>query len=501
MILNYPSCIADFRSCSALSQESSSIDFELMNSLITVAAQKLLDRGIGSLTRVAILSQNSIEYAVLTQAIQQIGASAVLLNCRLTPADWSSQIKRAETTLLICDHIHIEHTLHENQCSFEDLLGSKADYVRLRNSPSNCSSAADSRIVQFEVDREAAIIFTSGSSGLSKGVRLSLGNFASSAAASNAITKLGPTDCWLISLPMYHLAGLGALYRTLYAGARAHIISSFSDDSLAQALTSQNITHLSVVPTQLQALISSCAPEILSRLKAIILAGAPSSQRLLAEIKRLKLPVLSAYGMTETTAHCCCMGLDDPIERIASVGKPFANTKIEVVDENGKPVQTENVGEIRFSGPTICLGYLDQQHSLPLDNNWLYSGDMGYFDQDGYLHISGRKDDMFISGGENIHPSEIEKAALLNKDVLRAAVVAIPDERWGMRPILFIEKQTSTEGEIACLPKHLNQHLAKFKVPDKIVYLDKMPLTAIGKSDYGALRKQIDTLLSTSSFC
>lgn len=467
----------------AFTDPERSISFEQARSAVELLCVQMADiPGIPG-KRVGILAENSIEYALTILALQQLGSSAVLLNTRLLEKDWQQQLANAGCEVLLCDSTHMSTSLDIRVLCLESLFNQSGD----TQSPHELDS--------LPADRESVVIFTSGSSGHTKGIKLSSGNFHASASASNRITKLGVGDSWLVSLPLYHLGGLGILFRTLYAGATSHFIPSFNDELLAQHINAFPITHLSLVPTQLELLLARTELPVIKRLKAILLAGAPSSERLLARIAEDELPVLSAYGMTETTAHCCCMRLADPIERVHSVGKAFDNTEIEIVDEQDLALPSGSVGEIRFRGPTVCLGYLNSEQKLPLQKGWLYSGDLGKFDEDGYLYIVGRKDDMFISGGENIHPGEIEQAALRHQDVHAAAVIAIPHPTWGKRPILFVEPKVSQELAEEDVLNYLRQELARIKVPDRCLVLEKMPLTAIGKNDYQKLLRDYQSAL------
>jgi O-succinylbenzoic acid--CoA ligase len=463
------------------------LSFGCLERLVRCLAGYFEALGVVRGERVAIAAKNSVLYLASFFALQRLGASAVLLSLQLRPEDWKSQL----------DLAHCRFVLGE-----EPYLGTLAGagpriipFYELEHQVSNGAPALP-QSGELSMENEVCVIFTSGSSGHNKGVCLSLGNFLSSAAASNMITGLAPGDSWIVSLPMYHVGGLGIIYRTLLSGASAFFTNSFSASAFQSIMSGNRITHLSLVPTMLLSLIEKIedsTQEVNSyfkTLRSIIIAGASSSDVLLQKIKQYQLPVLSAWGMTETTAHCTCMSLDDSLDKIATVGRPFAHTKVRVVGEDGRELDAGRPGELIIKGPTVCLGYLTAEETpSPILDGWLHTGDLGVFDEEGLLTILGRKDDMFISGGENIHTAEIEASVSLHPNVSECAVLAVEDPKWGQRPVLFVVAKDPASFETSEIKSFLRDRLAKIKVPEQILLLDTLPRTAIGKTNYQAIRK------------
>jgi o-succinylbenzoate---CoA ligase len=432
---------------------------------------------------VAILATNSTDYIATLFAIHRKGACALLLNLQLLPSDWEEQLIMANCSLVFGD----ENLLKRLSAKTATISFSTIDRDT-RTQPEETPL--------ISIKTKAIIVFTSSTTGHKKGVILSLENFLSNARESNKITGLSNTDTWLASLPLFHVGGLGIIYRTVLANACARITPNLSAETIYQAIKNRAATHFSLVPTILESTINLAekrelqADNFFSETKAIILAGAPSSKKLLAQIIKHRIPVLSAWGMTETAAHCTCLRLDDPIEKITTVGKPFTHIRIKIIGENGLPVPQGEIGEIAVSETNVCLGYLGTTSDFPIKNGFFYTSDLGSIDSEDMLSICGRKDDMFISGGENIHKGEIEEASLLHKNVRSAAVIAIEHPKWGQRPILFIELKTeecSEKFRIEIL-EFLKLKLAKMKIPDEIKIIKEMPRTAIGKIDYKKLR-------------
>ncbi len=474
----------NFPEATSITSDTNELSFKNLNILVETIAKNLLERGVSRDTRLAILSKNSPNMLATIFAAQRIGATSCLLNLQLTKDNWESQLIQAQCAKVIGEE---EYLLELSDLTIEKLKFE--EITKATNSALVISSELDS-------SQESIIIFTSGSTGHNKGVRLTVGNLIASAEASNQLTKLTLGDTWGVSLPMYHLGGLGIVYRTLIAGATSRFLTDFSANTLHLLLQKNSLTHISVVPTTLSSLIEkanedSLGDRLLGPLKCAILAGAASSKTLLDTIIKHNLPILSAWGMTETTAHCTCLSLNDEKEKIKSVGKPFHHTKIKIINDHGQEVTQGQTGEILVQGPTVFMGYLDEEQTKNLiQDGWLHTGDLGMLDSSDNLNIVGRKDDMIISGGENIHTSEIEKYAKAIEGVQDCAVIPIPHEKWGQRPIILIEPRSGAMLTEEFITEVLKSKLAKIKVPDKVILRTTLPRTSIGKVNYKLLKSE-----------
>ena len=311
--------------------------------------------------------------------------------------------------------------------------------------------------IQHLIDPEAwaTIFFTSGSTGSPKAVVHSLSSHFFSALGANELMPLYPGDRWLLSLPLYHVGGLAIFFRTLLSGA-AMVIPS-KNKSLVETLQSRKVTHLSLVPTQLQRLLqTSQGKDNLRRLKIILLGGAPIPQTLLEQTSELGLNVQTTYGSTEMASQVST-GKSEPYLVL-----PFREVRIAADNE------------IEVRGKTRFLGYLDEAGlHRPFDKNgWFKTGDLGAWcikdpkiqGCKDSLTIFGRKDNMFISGGENVHPEEIERCLLQFQNIEQAIVVPVKDSEFGERPVAFVKSaESASESE---LRQFLEKRLTSFKVPD-----------------------------------
>lgn len=435
--------------------------------------------------RIGVLSQNSIDYAIAVYAISRICASMVPLNLRLTEKDWKQQLVLSRCRMILCDKDHYDRAKSLGLPVYiladvaQTLLSSKAEKVK--------------RLISENIilDKEASVIFTSGSKGIPKGAILTNGNYYYSALASNLNLKLTAADCWLLSLPLYHVGGLLILHRCALAGTSVYVTHGFNCEEINSLMEASKITYLSLVSTMLQQLIESRGDAPMpDAVRVILLGGAPVPKKMIEKIRQSALPVLTTYGMTESASQITSMSPGDPADKLSGSGKPLKYVQLRIIDSEGKDLPPGLEGEIIVKGKTLFRSYLNcDVRGKWHDDQWFVTGDKGYLDSDGYLTVTGRIDDMFVSGGENIYAGEIEVEAASYPDIRICAVLAVDDAEWGKRPVLFVEPVQTAKFEEQDMVAYLKTRLPKIKIPDKIILLDRLPRSAIGKIDYAALRE------------
>lgn len=301
-----------------------------------------------------------------------------------------------------------------------------------------------------DFDRIAVILFTSGSTKQPKAVAHSLRTLFASAQASNRNIPLSKDDRWLQSLALWHIGGLAIAFRTLLAGATW--VPRDKNQSLGEQIQSDNITHISVVSTQLYRLLQESTVD-LSSLKGVLVGGGPIPDRLITQASHL--PVHTTYGMTELGSQLCTTPPVAPAETLNTAGYPL----------HGWEVRISTSGEICARGTPLFLGYFkDGALQQPFDKDgFFHTGDQGIIDDQGRLVVLGRCDQMFISGGENIHPEEIERCLCDLPGVEAALVLAIDHHEYGKRPVALIKGAIS----LSIIENHLDAHLPRFKHPDQ----------------------------------
>jgi O-succinylbenzoic acid--CoA ligase len=313
-------------------------------------------------------------------------------------------------------------------------------------------------ISSLNFEKEATIVFTSGTQGMPRGVLHSIGNHYYSAVGSNQNITLNQNDCWMITLPFYHIAAIAILFRTLIVGAACFVPDTAND--FLNHFKSHNVTHLSLVSTQLHRWIRDYKVIDSARtLKAILLGGGQISPILIKQALQQKLPVFTSYGSTEMSSQITTTSGQDLAINPASSGKILSFCEIMI----------DKTGEILVRGRTLGQGYVSKDDTIKFvdEDGWFRTGDLGYFDDDENLVVTGRRDNMFISGGENIHPEEIERHLLSMKNIAEVCVIDVPDAEYGARSVAFIKVDESHENDETQIKKYLQDKIAGFKIPVK----------------------------------
>jgi O-succinylbenzoic acid--CoA ligase len=308
----------------------------------------------------------------------------------------------------------------------------------------------------YDEDRAVTVMFSSGTTGEPKAVCHSFGNHFHSALASNQSIPLAPGDVWLLSLPMYHVAGTGIVFRAVTAGAAVAIPGAA--EPFEESIARYAVTHVSLVATQLHRLLENpAATEPLSKLKAILLGGSAIPPALIRRAIERRLPIITSYGMTETASQIVAARPRNPADAIS--GRPLTAGTV-CVDETG---------EVCVRGKSVFLGYVvDGKIRDARDpQGWFHTADLGIWTNDGQLRITGRKDNMFISGGENIQPEEIERALLECEGVLDAVVAPQPHTEFGNVPVAFVRLIPETPLDETALREHLLTKLPRYKIPKR----------------------------------
>ncbi|MBN1827201.1 MAG: AMP-binding protein [Candidatus Eisenbacteria bacterium] len=325
-------------------------------------------------------------------------------------------------------------------------------------------------------ERPAAILYTSGVSGRPKGVLLSRRAFAAAAAASARVLGVKEEDRWGLCMPLAHVGGLSIVTRSLFARRAVAVAAPFRADTLIRAAARDRITILSLVPTMMTRLLDREPPwRPPKHLRAILLGGAPIFPSLLKRCARIHAPVLPTWGMTETCAQAAT-ARPDGVPHAEAAAPPLPGVELRAPG-----------GRVEVRGPTLFSGYFPAgAHADPFDDEgWFDTGDRGFLDDGGRLHVLGRREEVLISGGENVSAPEVEAALLEHPDVEEALVFGAPDREWGERIAAAVVLREGAILDDGALRDHVEARLAPHKRPRLLAVLPALPRTAAGKTDRG----------------
>ena len=426
----------------AIISDEATLTYEAFDRAIDRSAQKLRDIGIKEKERVCIVSPKNHEYIIALFALWRIGAVACLLSDRLPLDALSAQIKNIRGKILLASEAKAYKNLPITVISLQNVVTKNA-------------SPALSKDAFCALDRPLTILFTSGSSFLPKAVQHTFSNHYYSALGSDENIPVKPSDRWLLSVPLFHVSGVSILFRCFLKGA-AVVLSQEND--IRAIINKHHISHVSFVATQLQrALALKEGAKSLRKLKAILGGGSAIPQQLIAQARREKLPLYVSYGLTEMASQVATTGV---------LNRKGVSLKAKVL--RYRKIRIANDGEILVSGKTLFQGYIKNGvlKSAIDAQGWFHTGDSGSLTKGKFLMVRGRKDTMFISGGENIFPEEIEYFLRTCAFVEDALVVAKPHQEYGFRPAAFIKAKENKRLSRLALVKHLGKFLPKFKIPD-----------------------------------
>jgi O-succinylbenzoic acid--CoA ligase len=410
-------------------------------------ARNAADAGVQAGDRVALFLPSGWQYVAIFFGLLRIGAVACPLNTRLPRAAVLEYVRAIR-----CRHV-VAKVAAGGRGDLEGVRVLDPDDLGIYRS--ELESPPEWRL---SMEAPATILFTSGSGGHPKAVQHRYAHHYYSARGANQNIRLVSHDAWLLALPLYHVGGLSIVFRTLLAGATLAIPEG--DESIEQAQERYGVTHLSLVSTQLIRLLQSAnLPPTFGSLKAIVLGGSAIAPAHLAEAIRRTWPVYPSYGLTEMASQVATVQPSSPPAKRMTSGRVLHHRELRIGAG----------GEIQVRGATRFDGYVRPDGlETPFDaEGWFSTGDVGALDAEGYLTVQGRRDNLFISGGENIQPEEIERLLGSLPEVAEAIVVPVAHAEFGERPVAYV-RWNGQPLSLAAVRERLAQVLPKYKLPDAV---------------------------------
>jgi O-succinylbenzoic acid--CoA ligase len=446
-------------------------------------ARHLGTLGIGAGDRVALLMRNGLPFVTLIHAISRLGAILVPLNTRLALREIGWQLEDVGAQLLVHDHANAQlatQAAGEVPAVRPALIdGDSLDSDALTQSP----QAEFAPVEGFHLNATHSILYTSGTTGHPKGVVLTYGNHWWSAIGSGLNLGLHHDDRWLACLPLFHVGGLAIALRSVIYGVTAIVHESADAARINRAIDEEGVTIVSVVSAVLRQMLEVRGDRPYpTTLRCVLLGGGPAPMVLLQACARLGVPVVQTYGLTEAASQVATLSPEDAGRKLGSAGKPLLPTEVRIERDEGE-ARAGEVGEIVIRGPTLTPGYAGRPEATAhaFRGGWFHTGDLGYCDEEGFLYVLDRRDDLIVSGGENVYPAEVETVLLAHPAVEEAGVTGMADERWGQVPVAFVKARQDAALTQADLKAFCYARLARYKVPAHIHFVDSLPRNAAGK--------------------
>jgi len=482
--------------------------YSQINGRTNQLANALAKRGVRKGDCIGVLHVNCNQYVETYFASAKLGAIFVPLNFRAKADELAYMMGHAEVKVLfVGDRYYdlvqsIRPQLPKIKEYFSLEGGRKPDYEDLIRSASSDEMASDIGDEDITI-----LMYTSGTTGRPKGVPLRHSAFVTYVLENVEPASPEVEERNLLTVPLYHVAGIQAMLAAIYGGRTLVLMRQFEVKEWVETIERERATRAMLVPTMLKRVIDD--PDFsnhdLSSLKVITYGAAPMPFEVIHKAIRV-MPwarFINAFGQTETASTITTLGPEDHIlegseeekakklKRLtSSIGKPLPDVEIKIVDEDGKALPSLGVGEILARGPRVMAGYWkddEKTSQVMTPDGWLRTSDMGWMDEDGYIYLSGRADDMIIRGGENISPEEVEEVLHSHPKVEEAAVIGVPDVEWGQEPRAVVVLKRGESATPEEMMEYCRSRLAGFKRPRSVLFIDGLPRNPMGK----VLRKKL----------
>ena len=485
-------------------------------------AAGLQSLGLAPREHVAILSNNSFRYLETYLAIPEAGLVLSPINIRLAPPEVAFILNDGEIRALLVEReflplvegirgeLHkLRHVVLMDGPAGEGASGDGAwgdgtwgsgmvGYEDLLQS----ADASSLRPPEWDENEMVFLCYTGGTTGRPKGVMLSHRNVAAQCLHTIQLAEFNERTIWLHVSPMFHAADYWSCFAVSAVGGFHTFIEKFDPLRTLELIQQHRVTHLLLVPTMINLILESAGAGKLdtSSVRRILYGAAPMPEARLRAAIELFGPVMQhLYGQTETAPFLTATtisgvhpeGTEAQRRRMMSCGQPILGVEVEVVGPEGDPVAPGAAGEIIARGPNVMLGYWNrpEETAAVLRNGWIHTGDIGSIDEDRYLYILDRAKDMIITGGENVYCPEVENVLYKHPGVLDAAVIGIPDDKWGEAVKAIVVRAPGSEINAEALISHCKESIAGFKCPSTVDFVDALPKSGVGKVLKQELRK------------
>jgi acyl-CoA synthetase (AMP-forming)/AMP-acid ligase II len=494
--------------------ENVRLSFAQLQERVYKLANTMAEVGITKGSRVAMLQVNTNEVIEAYFATASLGGIFVPLNFRAKAEELRFMLNNSESGLLFVGkrYLDLVNSIKKELTTVKHIICLEETSPPIPTYEDFLAKGSEDPVFTEIDDEDTSILmFTAGTTGQPKGVMLAHSNFSS--YILNNVTPAdpeAPQEKNLLSVPLYHIAGVQAMMAAIYGGRTIVVERQFEPVEWMNLIEQEQVNRVMLVPTMLKQLMDH--PDFkkhdLSSIKVITYGAAPMPLEVLKKALQ-EFPgtsFINAFGQTESAATITMLSPEDHVipdnlpaqekekrlKRLGSIGKPLPDVEVRIVDEDGTDVPAGQVGEIVARGPRIMKGYWKQDDATrhTIKGGWLYTGDLGYWDEEGYIFLAGRAKDIIKRGGEMVSPEEVENCIFSHPKVEDVAVIGVPDETWGemIRAVVVLKDNQN------CTPEEITEwcraRLASFKKPESVVFVEELPRNPMGKVLKRVLREQ-----------
>ncbi len=441
--------------------------------------------------RIAVVSQNSLAYVFLFFAVQRAGFILVPINHRLTVREMTELVRISGPRLFFYDEefaptvdtlMVAAPTVHK--------VSVDAGENHLMEMVKNDGHESSPDSVDIEPNHPCMILFTSGTTGLPKGAIITHGMLFWNSVNTALRLKITSDDVTFNVAPLFHTGGWNVLTTPfLHHGARIVFLRHFDADKVLHVCEAEKVTLMFGLPTMLKMMAGSgrFAQTDLSSMRYAIVGGEAMPVPLIENWHRKGVLIRQGFGMTEVGPNCFSLSETDAVRKIGSIGFPNFYVDVRLVDDAGHDVGVNEPGELWFRGPVVTPGYWNNPEATAeaFTGDWFHTGDILRRDEDGYYYVVDRKKNMFISGGENVYPAEVERLLYTMPGIAEVAVIGVPDPKWGEVGAAFVVRKPGVNLTEKDVMEWCNGKLARFKIPKSVTFLDELP-----KGDSGKILKR-----------
>ena len=474
-------------------------------------ANALAGMGVGQGDKVGMLQVNCNECIEVYFATAKLGATYVPLNFRARAEELEFMINFSEASALFLGQRYVKmiNSMREQIPGMKNFVSVEGPAEGMLDYESVIAEADPEEVFTDIDDNDTSILmFTAGTTGQPKGVMLTHDNLA-----TYVLNNVSPADPDIeekniLTVPLYHIAGMQAVLAAVYGGRTLVVQRQFDPSDWMTLVETESVTRAMMVPTMLKQLMEheEFPKRNLSSLQVITYGAAPMPVEVITKAIEVfpGTRFINAFGQTESASTITMLTPEDhfiegtpgeraiKLKRLGSIGRALGDTEVKIFDEDGSEQPVDEVGEIVARGPRVMKGYwkAEEATNSTIRNGWLYTGDIGYMDEAGYIFLSGRAKDIIIRAGENISPEQVEATLHSHPAIDEAAVIGVPDPQWGEKVRAIVALKAGAQASEADIIEHCRGQLASFKKPESVIFVDSLPRNPLGKVLKRVLREE-----------